>query len=140
LVPLRTVRICLAKMTKDGLVHSQEVAKRNDRTPQNTWFFWGVRLEKTYATIVEFIYRSMYNLVLRRARGVDENEDMVRRYETSGGVNFLPPVSDQCSTQVVARHCCCCLAKIFTPSPPPPPPLPPSTSSFIASKTGGIGT
>jgi hypothetical protein len=93
LVPLRTVRICLAKMTKDGLVHVQEVAKRSDRTPQNTWFFWGVRLEKTYTTIIEFIYRSIYNLVLRRARGVDENEDMVRRYETSGGVNFLPPVS-----------------------------------------------
>jgi len=91
LVPLRTVRICLAQMTKDGLVQLQEIAKRNDRTPQNTWFFWGVNLQRTYASIIEFIYRSTFNLTLRRASGVDENEDMVRRYETSGGVNFMPP-------------------------------------------------
>ena len=78
LIPLRTVRICLAQMTKDGLVQLQEVAKRTDRTPQNTWFFWGVNLQRTYSSIIEFIYRSIYNLTLRRARGVDENEDMVR--------------------------------------------------------------
>ena len=64
LVPLRKVRICLAKLTKDGLVHLQEVPKRNDRTPQNTWFFWGVRLERTYASIIEYIFTSSKNLFI----------------------------------------------------------------------------
>ena len=73
-------------MTKDGLVQLQEVAKRTDRTPQNTWFFWGVNLQRTYSSIIEFIYRSIYNLTLRRARGVDENEDMVRDSSSETGL------------------------------------------------------
>ena len=56
----------LYRMMQDGVVKLQEIAKRVDRTPQNTYFMWSVHLPSTYYAIVEFVHRSLFNLTLRK--------------------------------------------------------------------------
>lgn len=85
LIPMKHVRAMLYRMMQDGVVKLQEIAKRADRTPQNTYFMWSVDLPSTYFAIVEFVHRSLYNLTLRKQRGTNNNEDVVKRCEIAGG-------------------------------------------------------
>jgi hypothetical protein len=85
LIPMKHVRAMLYRMMQDGVIKLQEIAKRADRTPQNTYFMWSVHLPSTYYAIVEFVHRSLYNLTLRKQRGTNDNEDVVKRCEIAGG-------------------------------------------------------
>ena len=85
LIPIKHVRAMLYRMMKDGIIKLQEIAKRADRTPQNTYFMWSVDLPSAYYAIVEFVHRSIFNLALRKQRGTNENEDVVKRCEIAGG-------------------------------------------------------
>ena len=85
LIPMKHVRAMLYRMMQDGVVKLQEIAKRADRTPQNTYFMWSVHLPSTYYAIVEFVHRSLFNLTLRKQRGTNDNEDVVKRCEIAGG-------------------------------------------------------
>ncbi|KAJ7632237.1 RNA polymerase III subunit RPC82-domain-containing protein [Roridomyces roridus] len=76
MVPPKDVRPLLALMSAESLISSQEVAKSSDRNPSRMFYLWHVDLPKAYSVILGNLYKTLYNIGVRRQ--VEQEEPMLR--------------------------------------------------------------
>lgn len=62
----KDVRPLLAALAADSLISTQEVPKSADRNPTRTFYLWYVDLNKAYSVILGNLYKSLYNIRMRR--------------------------------------------------------------------------
>jgi len=62
----KDVRPLLAALAADSLISTQEVPKSTDRNPTRTFYLWYVDLHKAYSAILGSLYKTMYNIGMRR--------------------------------------------------------------------------
>ena len=115
LLPMKSVRTVLYKMMTDDMVKLQDVPKRADRNPQNTLYMWSVDLDAAYYAISESVYKSLFNLLLRKQRGLTRNEDLLKRVESVGhDYELFDPENVDLSMQV-CREASHTSAHVFLP-------------------------
>jgi len=68
----KDVRPLLASMSEENLVSIQEVPKGADRNPTRTFYVWHVDLPKAYSVILRNLYRTLFNIQLRRRAEEEE--------------------------------------------------------------------
>lgn len=68
----KDVRPLLSAMAADSIVSLQEVPKSADRNPARTFFLWYVDLQKAYTVLVGHLYKTLYNIILRRQSEQEE--------------------------------------------------------------------
>lgn len=62
----KEVRPLLAALAADSLISTQEVPKSADRNPTRTFYLWYVDLHKAYSVVLGNLYKTMYNIGVRR--------------------------------------------------------------------------
>ncbi|KZT74183.1 hypothetical protein DAEQUDRAFT_661120 [Daedalea quercina L-15889] len=72
----KDVRPLLSAMSANSLISLQEVPKSADRNPTRMFYLWYVDLQKAYATILDYLYKTLYNISMRRQ--AEEEEPTVR--------------------------------------------------------------
>jgi len=70
------IRTLLTSLSEDSLVSIQEVPKGADRNPQRTYYLWYVDLNKAYSVILGKMYKTLYNISVRR--DAEEQEPTVK--------------------------------------------------------------
>ncbi|EFC45742.1 predicted protein [Naegleria gruberi] len=65
LLPPCEARTLLMNMLRGSILHLQEVPKSKDRSAQQTFFLWSVKLEQVYEKIIDDMYKSVRNLRIR---------------------------------------------------------------------------
>ncbi|KAH9951267.1 RNA polymerase III subunit RPC82-domain-containing protein [Amylocystis lapponica] len=68
----KDVRPLLSALSADSLVSLQEVPKSADRNPTRTFYLWYVDLQKAYSVILGRMYKTLYNIALRRQAEEEE--------------------------------------------------------------------
>ncbi|KAJ7286042.1 hypothetical protein C8J57DRAFT_1286564 [Mycena rebaudengoi] len=76
MVPGKDARPLLAVMSAESLISTQEVAKSADRNPTRTFYLWYVDLPKAYSVILGNLYKTLYNIGVRR--DAEREEPMVK--------------------------------------------------------------
>ncbi|KAJ6547130.1 RNA polymerase III subunit RPC82-domain-containing protein [Mycena capillaripes] len=76
MIPGKDVRPLLALMSAESLISSQEVPKSADRNPSRMFYLWHVDLQKAYSVILGNLYKTLYNIGLRRQ--AEEEEPLVK--------------------------------------------------------------
>ncbi|KAF5387156.1 hypothetical protein D9615_001690 [Tricholomella constricta] len=71
----KDVRPLLAVLAADSLVSTQEVPKSADRNPTRTFYLWYVDLHKAYSVILGNLYKTLYNIGMRR-RAEEEGSEV----------------------------------------------------------------
>ncbi|KAF9452851.1 hypothetical protein P691DRAFT_659952 [Macrolepiota fuliginosa MF-IS2] len=66
MMPGKDVRSLLTALAADSLISTQEVPKSADRNPTRTFYLWYVDQHKAYSTISGQIYKTLYNISMRR--------------------------------------------------------------------------
>ncbi|KAF8184955.1 RNA polymerase III subunit RPC82-domain-containing protein [Mycena galopus ATCC 62051] len=66
MMPNNAVRPLLANMSAQSLISTQEVAKSTDRNPARMFYLWHVDLAKAYSVILGDMYKTLYNIGVRR--------------------------------------------------------------------------
>ncbi|KAJ7929293.1 hypothetical protein B0H13DRAFT_2228569 [Mycena leptocephala] len=72
MIPNKDVRPLLAVMSAESLISSQEVAKSSDRNPARMFYLWHVDLQKAYSVILGNLYKTLYNIGVRRQAEQEE--------------------------------------------------------------------
>jgi len=62
----KDVRPLLSALATDSLISTQEVPKGADRNPTRTFYLWHVDLLKAYSTLLGNLYKTLYNIGVRR--------------------------------------------------------------------------
>ncbi|KAF8721906.1 hypothetical protein AX14_010116 [Amanita brunnescens Koide BX004] len=62
----KDVRPLLMALSTDSLISMQEVPKSADRNPTRTIYLWYVDLQKAYSMLLVDMYKTLYNISLRR--------------------------------------------------------------------------
>ncbi|KAF8350880.1 RNA polymerase III subunit RPC82-domain-containing protein [Amanita rubescens] len=62
----KDVRPLLMALSTDSLISMQEVPKSADRNPTRTFYLWYVDLRKAYSMLLVDMYKTLYNISLRR--------------------------------------------------------------------------
>ncbi|KAJ3572802.1 hypothetical protein NP233_g2846 [Leucocoprinus birnbaumii] len=62
----KDVRSLLAALATDSLTSTQEVPKSADRNPTRTFYLWYVDQHKAFSTILGQVYKTLYNISMRR--------------------------------------------------------------------------
>ncbi|TFK55025.1 hypothetical protein OE88DRAFT_1653647 [Heliocybe sulcata] len=62
----KDVRPLLSALSADSLVSLQDVPRTADRNPVRTFYLWYVDLAKAYTMLLDFLYKSLYNIGTRR--------------------------------------------------------------------------
>ncbi|KAJ7093171.1 RNA polymerase III subunit RPC82-domain-containing protein [Mycena epipterygia] len=76
MIPAKDVRPLLALMSAESLISTQEVAKSADRNPARMFYLWHVDLQKAYSVILGNLYKTLYNIGVRRQ--AEREEPMLR--------------------------------------------------------------
>lgn len=72
----KDVRPLLSALAADSLISTQEVPRSADRNPARTFFLWHVDLPKVYSVILGNLYKTLYNISMRRR--AEKEEPMVK--------------------------------------------------------------
>ncbi|EJD53249.1 hypothetical protein AURDEDRAFT_180799 [Auricularia subglabra TFB-10046 SS5] len=75
--PPKDVRTVLAGMSSAGIIAMQEVPKSADRAPIRTFYLWHVDLPKTYAVLLRNLYKTLFNIQMRK-RAEEEDNALIR--------------------------------------------------------------
>ncbi|GLB35149.1 putative RNA polymerase III subunit RPC82 [Lyophyllum shimeji] len=70
----KDVRPLLAALAADSLISTQEVPKSADRNPTRTFYLWYVDLHKAYSVILGDLYKTLYNIGMRRSAEEETSE------------------------------------------------------------------
>ncbi|KAF7983053.1 hypothetical protein HWV62_23943 [Athelia sp. TMB] len=62
----KEARPLLSAMSSESLVSIQEVPKSADRNPTRTFYLWYVDLQKAYSVLLGSLYKTLYNISVRR--------------------------------------------------------------------------
>ncbi|KAJ7684718.1 RNA polymerase III subunit RPC82-domain-containing protein [Mycena polygramma] len=76
MIPGKDVRPLLALMSAESLISTQEVPKSADRNPARMFYLWHVDLQKAYSVILGNLYKTLYNIGVRRQ--AEQEEPMVK--------------------------------------------------------------
>ncbi|KAJ7043248.1 RNA polymerase III subunit RPC82-domain-containing protein [Mycena alexandri] len=76
MIPGKDVRPLLALMSAESLISTQEVPKSNDRNPARMFYLWHVDLPKAYSVILGNLYKTLYNIGVRRQ--AEQEEPMLK--------------------------------------------------------------
>jgi len=68
----KDVRPLLSAMSADSLISLQEVPKSADRNPTRTFYLWYVDLQKAYSVLLDHLYKTLYNIAMRRQAEEEE--------------------------------------------------------------------
>ncbi|KAF7796893.1 hypothetical protein EIP86_008078 [Pleurotus ostreatoroseus] len=68
----KDVRPLLSAMAADSIISLQEVPKSADRNPARTFYLWYVDLQKAYAVQLSNMYKTLYNIEMRRQTEAEE--------------------------------------------------------------------
>ncbi|KAK0445529.1 hypothetical protein EV421DRAFT_1797154 [Armillaria borealis] len=68
----KDVRPLLSALAADSLVSTQEVPRSADRAPSRTFYLWHVDLVKAYSMILGQLYKTLYNIGMRREAEKEE--------------------------------------------------------------------
>ncbi|OAX40521.1 hypothetical protein K503DRAFT_781359 [Rhizopogon vinicolor AM-OR11-026] len=72
MMPNNVVRPLLAALSSDFLISTQEVPRSADRNPTRTFYLWHVDLHKAYSTLLGHLYKTIYNIGMRRQAEQEE--------------------------------------------------------------------
>ncbi|KAJ7168137.1 RNA polymerase III subunit RPC82-domain-containing protein [Mycena crocata] len=72
MIPGKDVRPLLALMSAESLISTQEVPKSADRNPARMFYLWHVDLQKAYSVILGNLYKTLYNIGVRRQAEKEE--------------------------------------------------------------------
>ncbi|KZT03499.1 uncharacterized protein LAESUDRAFT_744556 [Laetiporus sulphureus 93-53] len=72
----KDVRPLLTSMSADSLISLQEVPKSADRNPTRMFYLWYVDLQKACVVILDNLYKTLYNIAMRRR--AEEEEPVVK--------------------------------------------------------------
>ena len=72
----KDVRPLLSALAADSLISTQEVPRSADRNPARTFFLWHVDLSKVYSVILGNLYKTLFNISIRRQ--AEKEEPMVK--------------------------------------------------------------
>jgi len=76
MMPNNAVRPLLANMSAQSLISTQEVAKSTDRNPARMFYLWHVDLQKAYSVILGDMYKTLFNIGVRRE--AEQEEPMIK--------------------------------------------------------------
>ncbi|KAJ7470343.1 RNA polymerase III subunit RPC82-domain-containing protein [Mycena latifolia] len=76
MIPGKDVRPLLALMSAESLISTQEVPKSADRNPARMFYLWHVDLQKAYSVILGNLYKTLYNIGVRRQ--AEQEEPMLK--------------------------------------------------------------
>ncbi|KAJ6488649.1 RNA polymerase III subunit RPC82-domain-containing protein [Mycena vitilis] len=76
MIPGKDVRPLLALMSAESLISTQEVPKSADRNPVRMFYLWHVDLPKAYSVILGNLYKTLYNIGVRRQ--AEQEESMLK--------------------------------------------------------------
>ncbi|KAL6309048.1 RNA polymerase III subunit RPC82-domain-containing protein [Sparassis latifolia] len=68
----KDVRPLLSALSADSLISLQEVPKSADRNPTRTFYLWYVDLQKAYSVLLNNLYKTLYNIGMRRQAEKEE--------------------------------------------------------------------
>ncbi|SJL18665.1 uncharacterized protein ARMOST_22262 [Armillaria ostoyae] len=68
----KDVRPLLSALAADSLVSTHEVPRSADRAPSTTFYLWHVDLVKAYSMILAQLYKTLYNIGMRREAEKEE--------------------------------------------------------------------
>ncbi|THV07850.1 hypothetical protein K435DRAFT_815128 [Dendrothele bispora CBS 962.96] len=66
LMPPQSIRPLLTSLSSDSLVSTYPVPKTSDRNPTRTFYLWYVDLATAYSTILDKMYKTLFNIYARR--------------------------------------------------------------------------
>jgi DNA-directed RNA polymerase III subunit RPC3 len=72
MMPNNVVRPLLAVLSSDFLISTQEVPRSADRNPTRTFYLWHVDLHKAYSALLGHLYKTLYNIGMRRQAEQEE--------------------------------------------------------------------
>ncbi|KZT26340.1 hypothetical protein NEOLEDRAFT_1155836 [Neolentinus lepideus HHB14362 ss-1] len=72
MMALKDVRPLLSALSADSLVSLQDVPRSADRNPVRTFYLWYVDLTKAYTALLGYLYKSLYNIGMRRQAEAQE--------------------------------------------------------------------
>lgn len=72
MMPNNVVRPLLAALSSDFLISTQEVPRSADRNPTRTFYLWHVDLPKAYSALLGHLYKTLYNIGMRRQAEQEE--------------------------------------------------------------------
>lgn len=72
MMPNNVVRPLLAALSSDFLISTQEVPRSADRNPTRTFYLWHVDLHKAYSALLGHLYKTLYNVGMRRQAEQEE--------------------------------------------------------------------
>ncbi|KAG0706350.1 RNA polymerase III subunit RPC82-domain-containing protein [Suillus ampliporus] len=73
MMPNNVVRPLLAALSSDFLISTQEVPRSADRNPTRTFYLWHVDLHKAYSALLGNLYKTLYNIGVRRQAEQEES-------------------------------------------------------------------
>ncbi|KIJ60612.1 hypothetical protein HYDPIDRAFT_177323 [Hydnomerulius pinastri MD-312] len=68
----KDVRPLLSALSSDFLISTQEVPRSADRNPTRTFYLWHVDLAKAYSALLGNLYKTLYNISMRRQAEQEE--------------------------------------------------------------------
>lgn len=75
----KDVRVITAALSASSLLELQEVPRSADRAPSRTFYLWHVDLARAYAAMVSHLYKTMANLIQRKAAELEKKRALVDR-------------------------------------------------------------
>jgi len=90
MIPLRDARYILSELQKLSLVETQEVPKsfgksRTGLAAQGEFHLWSVDLPRVYNLLVASIYKTLGNILQRKASEIDKKKLVLAREERTVG-------------------------------------------------------
>ncbi|KDQ60607.1 hypothetical protein JAAARDRAFT_31565 [Jaapia argillacea MUCL 33604] len=68
----KDLRPLLSALSTDALISLQEVPRSADRNPTRTFYLWYVDLTKTYSVLLGYLYKTLFNISMRRRAEEEE--------------------------------------------------------------------
>jgi DNA-directed RNA polymerase III subunit RPC3 len=92
MLPLKDVRSCLASLQRLGIIETQEVPKGNHNAKvraamgaSGEFHFWSLDLARAYQVLLESVYKTLANILQRKAAEMDKYTAVRAREERVGG-------------------------------------------------------
>ncbi|KAJ8508552.1 hypothetical protein ONZ45_g9186 [Pleurotus djamor] len=100
MMPNKDVRPLLSALAADYLISTQEVAKSADHNPTRTFYLWYVDLQKAYSVILGHLYKTLYNIGVRRQAEQEDSSvkavlDKTQRSDVAADMNLLTPMEQE---------------------------------------------
>ncbi|EIW85372.1 hypothetical protein CONPUDRAFT_118168 [Coniophora puteana RWD-64-598 SS2] len=67
MLPSKDLRPLLSALSSDFIISTQEVPRSADRNPTRTFYLWYVDLNRAYTSILRSLYKTLFNIGLRRS-------------------------------------------------------------------------